>query len=367
MGAAAALYDFPWKQDKLGVGMRYGTIPRGLKERLATILGVVPYPMLDVLVAPLQARALIAAERQGVFKSLRGQPSDTKSLAVKLGLDESCLDLVLRLVSSMGYVRRATSRWSLSPLGRKHFGEGAPSPFGDFVAFGAPQWDWIGRLDEVLKTGRGVEIHRSLNAGEWPLYQRAMAEGARDFATFVARELPVQPGARLCLDVAGSHGLVGAALCRAHPGMKSVVLERGEALSEARRLATDAGVTDLVEFRECDLLQDEYGEGADVVVLANILHHFSPDVNRQILARGRRALKIGGSIGIFDIEAPSADAAPEAAGDAAALFFRITSNSACFSAADYLSWLQASGFEEPRVLRSVLLPSRLLVVATRAS
>ena len=43
--------------------MRYGTIPKGLKERLATVLGVVPYPMLDVLIAPLQARALIAAER----------------------------------------------------------------------------------------------------------------------------------------------------------------------------------------------------------------------------------------------------------------------------------------------------------------
>ena len=38
--------------------MRYGTIPKGLKEQLAVAIGVVPYPMLDVLIAPVQARVM---------------------------------------------------------------------------------------------------------------------------------------------------------------------------------------------------------------------------------------------------------------------------------------------------------------------
>jgi SAM-dependent methyltransferase len=347
--------------------MRYGTIPRGIKERLAALIGAVPYPMLDVLVAPIQARALIAAERTGVFKALSDGSSSTKNLAKRLSLDASCLDLVLRVVSSMGYVKGGSGAWSLSRLGRKHLGVGAEVPFGDFVAFGAPQWDWISRLDDVLRTGRGVEIHTSLNPPDWNLYQKAMAEGAREFAAFVARELRVGESARLCLDVAGSHGFVGAALCRAHPGMKSVVLERAEALPEALRLAEAAQVTDVVSFRQCDLLHDEYGQNADVVLLSNILHHFTPDVNRGILDRARRALRPSGSIGIFDIEAPAEGAGPEAGGDAAALFFRITSNSACFSGDDYLRWLNDAGFVEPRVVRSLMLPSRLLVEARVAS
>lgn len=343
--------------------MRYGTIPKGLKESLAALLGVVPYPVLDVLVAPIQARALIAASRASIFQALGEGAASTSDLARHLALDESCLDLVLRLLASMGYVKRRASAWSLTRLGLKHFGPAAPNPFGDFVAFGAPQWEWISRLDEVLKTGRGVEIHRALEGSEWNLYQRAMAEGARDFAAFVAKELPVREGARVCLDVAGSHGLVGAALCRAHPGLRSVVLEREEAIPEACRLAKELGILDVVSFRACDLRKDEYGEGADALILANILHHFSPEVNREILSRAKRALKPGGSIGIFDIEAPRSDAPPEAAGDAAALFFRITSNSACFSGDDYVAWLRETGFSKPRAVRSVLLPSRLLVTA----
>ena len=343
--------------------MRYGTIPKGLKERLASALGVVPYPMLDVLIAPVQARALIAAERASVFEALSESAAGTEALAKKLSLDPSCLDLVLRLLVSMGYLRKQRGLWALSRLGRKHFGGDAPRPLGEFVAFGAPQWDWISQLDEVLRTGKGVDIHRSLGPSEWELYQRAMAEGAREFATFVARELPVAAGARLCLDVAGSHGLVGAAVCRAHPGLRSVVLERAEAIPEARRLAAERELDHVVSFRECDLLKDEYGEGADVLVLANILHHFTPELNRGILERAMRALKPGGSIGIFDIEAPGPNAPPEAAGDGAALFFRITSNSACFSGEDYVRWLNQVGFERPQTVRSIRLPSRLLVTA----
>jgi hypothetical protein len=342
--------------------MRYGTIPKGLKENLAAILGVVPYPMLDVLVAPIQARALIAAERASVFRMLSDGPATAADAAGRLNLDESCLELVLRLLASMGYVKRRRGLWSLTKLGLKHFGPAASSPFGNFVAFGAPQWEWISRLDEVLKHGRGVEIHQSLQGSDWGLYQRAMAEGARDFADFVAKNLPVRRGARLCLDVAGSHGLVGASVCRAHPGLKSIVLERAQAIPEARRLAEQAGISDVVSFREADLLTDDYGEGGDVVILANILHHFSPEVNLQILGRARRALVSGGTIGIFDIEAPDPASPPEAAGDAAALFFRITSNSACFSGADYVAWLNRAGFSGARVVRSALLPSRLLVV-----
>jgi len=345
--------------------MRYGTIPKGVQERLAAALGVVPYPMLDVLVAPLQARALIEAQRAGVFKSLaRGRGAvTTVELATSLELDESCLDLVLRLLVSMGYVKSRKGLWSLTARGRKHFGEKAPAAFGDFAAFGAPQWDWISRLGEVLRTGQGVEIHRTLGEAEWPLYQRAMAEGAREIAPFIVKELPVPKGARLCLDVAGSHGLVGAALCRAHPGLRSIVLERAEALPEARRLAEEAGITDVVSFRECDVLKEGYGEGADVVVLANILHHFGPEANLGILGRARAALKPRGIVAIFDIESPGPEAGPEAAADAAALFFRITSSGACFSERDYRTWLAQSGFVEARTARSLLLPSRFLVFA----
>jgi SAM-dependent methyltransferase len=118
-----------------------------------------------------------------------------------------------------------------------------------------------------------------------------------------------------------------------------------------------------VAFREGDLLKDDFGSEIDVVLLCNILHHFPASTNAETLGRMRRAMKKDGVVGIFDIEPPEASAPPEAAADAFALLFRITSTSTCFRGRDYVDWLQAAGFRDAQVVRSVKMPSRILVHA----
>src|SRR5262249_7138419 len=118
-----------------------------------------------------------------------------------------------------------------------------------------------------------------------------------------------------------------------------------------------------VSYREGDLLTSDFGSGHDVVLLANILHHFTSDMKVEILKRVQAALKPGGTVSIFDIEAPRAGEPPEVAGDALALYFRITSTSACYRGDDYVSWLNAAGFKSARVVRSFRMPSRMLIVA----
>src|SRR5262249_58765995 len=102
---------------------------------------------------------------------------------------------------------------------------------------------------------------------------------------------------------------------------------------------------DTIAYAGGNLLPDSFGAGAlDVALMCNILHHFSADTNRGILARVHAALKPAGTAAIFDIETAPATAPPEAAADAFSLFFRVTSTSACFRGADYESWLNDAGF-----------------------
>src|SRR5262249_43318988 len=156
----------------------------------------------------------------------------------------------------------------------------------------------------------------------WRLYQAAMLENARGYGWFIAERMPVPRGATQCIDIAGSHGYVSAALCRRHRGLRATVIERRGALGIARPLAADGGHADLVLFREGDVLSDSFGADVDVALLCNILHHFSADVNRNILRRVHTALKPGGTVGIFDIETPAAESRSDAAADALALYFR---------------------------------------------
>jgi len=251
-------------------------------------------------------------------------------------------------------------------MGHRFFGPGAPEPFHAFVEYGPPQWRMLEQLEEVLRSGQGVDFHATHTPAEWDSYQRAMREAAVDFAWFVAEKLPVPSGARSCLDLAGSHGLVGARLCERHPGLRSTVFDLPIALKTARPLAEAGGYADKVDFREGNLLTDAYGSDYDVALLCNILHHFRAETNLAILKKVHAALRPGATIGIFDIEAPMASAPPEAAGDAFALYFRITSSAGCFRAVDYEGWLAEAGFRASRSIRSVKMPSRMLVVGERA-
>jgi hypothetical protein len=337
-------------------------IPTRWVERLALRLGQAPQPVLDTLLAPLQARALMAAQRAGVLARLDRAPAPAATLARELGLDAECLTLVLRVLCAMGYVVQRGTIFRLSALGRRHFGARASAPFAAFVDYGPPQWTMIEQLDDVLRTGRGIDFHDRQTPDEWDAYQRAMFENAQSFAAWLTRELPVRRGAEHCSDLAGAHGYVGAALCRKHRGLRSTVYDRAEALPRAAELARQHHYDDVVRFEAHDIRHDALAQGVDVSLLCNILHHFPAPQNRAILQRVRASMRPGGTVAVFEIETPHASAAPEAASDGFALYFRISSSSTCFRGDDYAQWLREAGFVDVRAVRSVRLPSRVLVV-----
>jgi hypothetical protein len=82
----------------------------------------------------------------------------------------------------------------------------------------------------------------------------------------------------------------------------------------------------------------------------------------SLLSRVRAALRPGGTVAIWDLEAPGRDSRA-GHGDFAALFFRLTSTSGAYHGTQYASWLAAAGFSAVRVLRPWGSPGRVLVLA----
>ncbi len=205
------------------------------------------------------------------------------------------------------------------------------------------------------------------DAAEWSTYQAAMLENARRMAPLVATMVPVKPGAQRLLDIAGSHGLYGALIARAHPPMQSQVLDLPQAVEQARQLASAEGLDDVVTYRVGDALVDDLGADNDVVFLGNILHHFTPQQIRELLARVRRAISPGGTVAIWECCQPAADDAhPDLLGDAFALFFRLTSSARCYTVHEFISWLSDAGFTDVRAQPVPVMRSLTLVTGRAA-
>jgi 2-polyprenyl-3-methyl-5-hydroxy-6-metoxy-1,4-benzoquinol methylase len=235
---------------------------------------------------------------------------------------------------------------------------------GDYVRFNYFQWRLVEELDPLLAGGAGREFHRTQDDPEfWGSYQRAMRALARMEAPFLARAVPVARGATRLLDIAGGHGLLGAAVCRAHPGLRSTVLDLPAAVPHAREAAQEEGLADVVEHVAGDLLTYDYGSGWDAALYSNIAHHFGFAANVEVLRRVRSALKPGSSLAVWDFEQPP-DGLREGAADTMALYFHVISQAQCYTAGEYARMLRDAGFSRVTQRRNPAQPVMVLTLGT---
>lgn len=352
--------------------MRYGLIPTRFVERVAFWFGRVPVGVADALLPLVQTRSLMAAVQLGIADAIGTGQMSAVEVARSCNLDAAAVDMLLRVLAASGYV--ATSRGSaetpalyrLSSLGRRTLLPGSPLQARGYLAWNFVQWNLIESLEELMRTGRGLDLHERLDGNQkWRCYQQAMLDLSRVAAPILARLVPVNSGAKYLLDVGGGHGLLGAAICRRHMPMRSIALDLAAAIEQARDIAQTERFGDIVEHRVGNVLTDALPADMDVVLLSNIIHHFTKDDAIRVLQKARKSLKDGGTLAVWDFDRPSAYASPELAADACALYFRLTSTSQVVCGEDYAAWLREAGFERVRVKRPLMAPVQVLVLATK--
>ena len=331
--------------------MRYGPIPSNPGEEQFLDSPLAPLAFFDSCLPVVQATALIAAARQGVFEALRDGPGEVDELAKRLNLDSGTLLLVLRVLSANGYVTQAgAGSYQLGDIARAQLLEGSPERLTAWLRLMEQIWGIFTHTGEVLRTGQGIDYHGQFHGAEqWADYQGSMLELARRFAPIVAAMVPVKAGATRLLDIGGSHGLYGGLIARAHPPLRSQVLDLPPAVEQARPLAAAEGLDDVVTHEAGNALTDDLGDGWDVVFMGNVLHHFTPPQIADLAARLRAATTPGATVAICEVVQANPDEPAELLGDAFALCFRLSSSARCYTTSEYAGWLSDAGFVDVQV------------------
>jgi len=302
--------------------------------------------IFDPFLPALQARAMVAAARLGLFDALGMETRSVGDLAEDLSLAPDALELLIRVLAGAEYLYLEGGMCSLTELSRGTLPSGSDRSLSAWVRFNRIHWRIIDDMEEVLRTGEGGNIYRYLeDGGDWKIMHEAMLETARPIAATVAQQVPVSRNADMLLDIGGSHGLYGALICRLHPPMKSVVLELAESVEGARTLAKEEGIDDVVTHRIGDVMTTDLGRDAyDVVFMGNLVHHFDEAQNRELLRRIKDALVPGGTAAIWDFRRPEASLGPDIVGDGFALLFRLSSSSRLYREDEMATWMRDAGF-----------------------
>jgi 2-polyprenyl-3-methyl-5-hydroxy-6-metoxy-1,4-benzoquinol methylase len=217
-------------------------------------------------------------------------------------------------------------------------------------------WEMLSGLEGFLRTGAALDIHRGQSDEAWSRYQRAMRSLAALSAAEVVKRLPLPSAARRMLDIGGAHGFYAVALCRKHAQLSATILDLPEAIVHAAPILAGEAMGRRIQHRAGDALAEDFGEQAyDLILISNLVHHFSGRQNRDLMARAVRALVPGGLLVIQDLIRPQSPNRGDQAAQVLNLFFALTSTSGTWTVEEIQAWLREAklAVRRPVWLRSV--------------
>ncbi len=336
--------------------MRLAAVPENLMERVALLANLAPRPLLDTQIAFTGGRAIMAAAALGVFEALASDKTAAE-VASACHTDPKATRQLLDCLVGLGYARFREGRYVIADTQRKWLLRESKSSMVDKLAFQMMEWDLVGKLEDFVRTGTPLDFHAAMTKEQWRIYQDAMRDIGANPALELAKRLPVPPGATRMLDIGGSHGLYSIELCRRHPALSSTILELEGAVDRASEIARREGLGERVSYHVGNALTDDLGEAVyDVIIINNLVHHFTPEQNGALAKRIARALKAGGIYAIGDFLRA---ASPGAGGGVPAvmdLYFALTSSSGTWSRDEIVGWQIAAGLTPLKPISFQSLP-----------
>ncbi|HEX5715623.1 MAG TPA: methyltransferase [Thermoanaerobaculia bacterium] len=346
--------------------MKLGAIPENLVERLAVALDLVPRPLAETLPTLLLTRSLLVSARFGLPQALAAGTLGAAEVAARCRTNPRATRVLLDTLVSLGYAELSDGRYNLTANGRRWLLPDSPQSLHDSLLYRYLEWDWIARLDDFVRTGEVLDIHGEMTSEQWALYQRGMADVARLGIPELAQRIPVPAGARDLLDLGGSHGLLSAALCREHAGLRAVVLDLPKAMEHAAPILAREGMGDRVVHRPGNALTDDLGDEAwDAVLLSNLAHHFDDAANRELARRTAHALRPRGIFAIVEIFRRESPAESGQIGALFDLYFALTSQSGTWSFEEMAAWQRDAGLRPRKPVRLRRSPGFGLQVAVK--
>jgi len=340
--------------------------PENPLEWMALRMNLAPTPLVDTQVAFNAARAIMAAAELGIYEAMGKTAKTAQEIAAICNTNAHATEQLLNCLVGNGYLKWSEGKYSLKTKYHKWLLKESESNLIAKLRFQLIEWNWMAMLEEYVRTGKTLQLHSSVNEQEWKMYQ----EGMRDLSISAAKELagkiPIPKNATAMLDIGGSHGLYSIELCKKYPNLKSTILELPGAVEAASAIAKRYDTTGRVNYAEGNALNDDLGkEQYDVVMINNVVHHFTVEQNNMLAKKIAQALKPGGIYIIGEFIRADKPGEGGVVAAASGLYFSVISASGNWSAEEMESWQQQAGLKKEKAISTMSIPGWKMIIARK--
>jgi hypothetical protein len=263
--------------------------------------------------------ALRAVMSIGCPDQLRDGPRTIEELAEACGAHAPTLTRLLRSVATTGLIRTVAPRtYELTPAGRALLNGHARHSL--VYTVDAEVWNTLGELTETVRTGAAPFTLRHGSMYDYLSTDPALSAVFDSLMDLQHEPLAARVGALLAesglatygdlspeatvVDVGGGKGTFIAAILRANPGMRGVLLDLERSAPAGEAYLAAAGVADRCEVVAGDFFK-EVPAGGDAYLVAHVVHNWDDEQATSIL---RTIRAIAGDDGrLLIVEAPIPD------------------------------------------------------------
>lgn len=261
-----------------------------------------PTPQLffQTINAYQQTEGLKAAIELEAFTAIGEGNTTAPEIARRCKTSERGMRILCDFLCIIGFLNKEGNRYSLTPDSAMFLDKRSPAYIGGVTEFMLapvltdPFKDLAGavRKGGTTMTDGGTVSHDN---PIWVKFARAMAPMMALPAQLMTKLVdPAADGKLKILDIAAGHGLYGIEFAKKNPQASVVALDWPNVLEVAKENATAAGVADRHSTIEGSAFDVDFGEGYDLILLTNFLHHFDPPTNETLLRKVHASLADGG-------------------------------------------------------------------------
>ena len=274
--------------------------------------GQAPSGMLQLLNAFLTVQALHVVAALGIADVLAKGPATVDDLAAATGAHRPSLSRLLRMLAGVGVFREeADGRFGLTGLGETLRSDG-PGSVRDWALYvGSPQtWQVWGRLRDTVMSGEpGFELAHGMPMWDYlarnpelgDAFDRWMTRQSEQHNAAVVAAYDFSPF-RVVVDLGGGRGSTLAAILRAYPSLRGILLDLPQVVAHPAPLEA-ARVVDRCEVVGGDMLQ-AVPAGADVYLIKRVLMDWGDEPAIRILRNCAEAINAGGRVLVIEMLLP---------------------------------------------------------------
>ena len=310
----------------------------------ATATQLSPEPIVKVATAFMAAKHLFVSNEIGLFEKLGDGSSTLDDLASSSGVPRRTLRIVADAMVALGFVQRDGDRYANAPVAAEYLSGRSPADMRAFLRFfnhiSYPGWL---KLEDAVRTGKGQSRHGLFSEQEQLIFCAGVEVLTAEPAQALAASYDFSQHRRV-LDLGGGTGSFLIPVLRGHPHLEATLFELRTVVPIAEKRLRSDSATRAVGIVGGDFFADPIPDGHDAVIVANVVHLFSPERNRTLLERLRRRAPAGARLLLVDFWTDSSHTQPPLAALLAGEFLIIAGEGDVYSEEEVREWLEATGW-----------------------